>query len=816
MNNIDDSTQNNETTTTIVSQIISSTDEQPDILTTTTTTTEPVVVTETKNMQSFEEWKEMKIKEERRVAQAAAASTEDHQSNNQPNKNNKEQIIMKKNFASMECGAKILSSNPESSNPSHILTESRDDYMLNSCSNKIWFIIELCEPIKLNEIEIANFELFSNTPKQFSVYASERYPTKNWTKNFIGTFDAAAVRSIQLFNIKKSNNHQQQQQQEDTETTAAIIQDIYVKYIKFEMLSHYGNEHYCPLSLVRLYGTSMDDDVVQNIEDNDRMSEKIKINQNLTAVELPPIVSKQTTTTTVAPVSIKQIDFLTKLTDNIVKYYIRGPRQKINDQVLESILCSFSKVNLNCCQCEETRGDYYCSYYFLILTKYRLKQVFADQLMKQFRNQSENNLTKIVLNEIGYFVSDDLFYSFDNDHDKLIEKTTTTSTAKLIISSSLSSIEIQSSPTNESKTPEELTTTTTAATVAANEASVIEESSSNESQIQTTTTTTGKNVHQIGNTNAGKDVIFMRLNNRIQALEINMSLSSQYLEQLSQHYRKQIDEMQKLFNRTTNALIDANKMSEERDSKQSERIKLIEKRLDSLQNNVNLYYYYINSFNNLTSGVNNKLTTESKNSDDDDDDDDGDESCHHHSSKLETVENSLNFYLKKLNYETSSFFNFKFEFLVLTLFFTLLLNACVVCIVVLVCRQRYLLLKINLYENNKIYLKSVIEDQFKKYINEQRISGSDRDRGEIIENLTFLPSTSPSNQLITKPTITINNNQQRGDFIQQQQQNQANAAAVAVLAAVAFAATNHCYNEQQQTSNSTKQNLQSSLATTVT
>ena len=53
----DDSTQNNETTTTIVSQIISSTDEQPDILTTTTTTTtEPVVVTETKNMQSFEDF----------------------------------------------------------------------------------------------------------------------------------------------------------------------------------------------------------------------------------------------------------------------------------------------------------------------------------------------------------------------------------------------------------------------------------------------------------------------------------------------------------------------------------------------------------------------------------------------------------------------------------------------------------------------------------------------------------------------------------------------------------------------------------------
>lgn len=38
----------------------------------------------------------------------------------------------------------------------------------------------------------------------------------------------------------------------------------------------------------------------------------------------------------------------------------------------------------------------------------------------------------------------------------------------------------------------------------------------------------------IGN---GKDAVLMRLSNRVKILELNMTLSSQYLEKLSQHYR---------------------------------------------------------------------------------------------------------------------------------------------------------------------------------------------------------------------------------------------------------------------------------------
>ncbi|KAL1279661.1 hypothetical protein QQF64_014261 [Cirrhinus molitorella] len=44
------------------------------------------------------------------------------------------------NYASVECGAKILSSNPEAKSTSAILMENMDMYMLNPCNNKIWLV----------------------------------------------------------------------------------------------------------------------------------------------------------------------------------------------------------------------------------------------------------------------------------------------------------------------------------------------------------------------------------------------------------------------------------------------------------------------------------------------------------------------------------------------------------------------------------------------------------------------------------------------------------------------------------------------------
>ncbi|XP_042353515.1 SUN domain-containing ossification factor-like isoform X2 [Plectropomus leopardus] len=138
------------------------------------------------------------------------------------------------NYASVECGAKILGANSEAKSTSAILKENMDLYMLNPCSNKIWFIIELCEPIQVKQLDIANFELFSSTPKDFLVSISDRYPTNKWLK--LGTFHARDERTVQSF---------------------PLDEHLYAKYVKVELVSHFGSEHFCPLSLIRVFGTSM-------------------------------------------------------------------------------------------------------------------------------------------------------------------------------------------------------------------------------------------------------------------------------------------------------------------------------------------------------------------------------------------------------------------------------------------------------------------------------------------------------------------------------------------------------------------------------
>ncbi len=50
----------------------------------------------------------------------------------------------KNNYASVDCGAKVIATNPEAQNPTAVLQENKDIYMLNPCSAKIWYALPLC------------------------------------------------------------------------------------------------------------------------------------------------------------------------------------------------------------------------------------------------------------------------------------------------------------------------------------------------------------------------------------------------------------------------------------------------------------------------------------------------------------------------------------------------------------------------------------------------------------------------------------------------------------------------------------------------
>uniref|UniRef100_A0A915D8W4 SUN domain-containing protein n=1 Tax=Ditylenchus dipsaci TaxID=166011 RepID=A0A915D8W4_9BILA len=147
----------------------------------------------------------------------------------------------RRNYASKECGAKVIFANDEAENKNAVLNDKeRDDYMRNPCDraqNK-FLIVELCENIQPTMLEIANFELFSSSPKEIRFSISERYPTLEW--QVVGEFEAQDNREFQSF---------------PTLPTGA-----YAKFIKLELVSHHGREHYCTLSCLRVYGTSMVDE----------------------------------------------------------------------------------------------------------------------------------------------------------------------------------------------------------------------------------------------------------------------------------------------------------------------------------------------------------------------------------------------------------------------------------------------------------------------------------------------------------------------------------------------------------------------------
>ncbi|XP_007165394.2 SUN domain-containing ossification factor isoform X2 [Balaenoptera acutorostrata] len=197
---------------------------------------------------TFDEWKKKVMEVEKEKSLSAGQSM--HPSSNGGLHATKKVQKNRNNYASVECGAKILAANPEAKSTSAILIENMDLYMLNPCSTKIWFVIELCEPIQVKQFDIANYELFSSTPKDFLVSISDRYPTNKWIK--LGTFHGRDERTVQSF---------------------PLDEQMYAKYVKVELVSHFGSEHFCPLSLIRVFGTSMVEEY-EEIADSQYQSER--------------------------------------------------------------------------------------------------------------------------------------------------------------------------------------------------------------------------------------------------------------------------------------------------------------------------------------------------------------------------------------------------------------------------------------------------------------------------------------------------------------------------------------------------------------
>ncbi|KAL7271840.1 hypothetical protein RUND412_005380 [Rhizina undulata] len=142
------------------------------------------------------------------------------------------------NYASFDCAATVHKTNPESKGATSILVENKDSYMLNKCAAEQKFVIvELCEDILVDTVVLASYEFFSSIFRSFRVSVSDRYPIKPNGWKQLGVFEAKNTRGVQAFLIENPL--------------------LWARYMKVEFLTHYGNEYFCPVSLLRVHGTTM-------------------------------------------------------------------------------------------------------------------------------------------------------------------------------------------------------------------------------------------------------------------------------------------------------------------------------------------------------------------------------------------------------------------------------------------------------------------------------------------------------------------------------------------------------------------------------
>ncbi|MCD7451895.1 hypothetical protein HAX54_013919 [Datura stramonium] len=154
------------------------------------------------------------------------------------------------NYASASKGAKVLGFNKEAKGASNILSRDKDKYLRNPCSAEEKFVvIELSEETLVDTVEVANFEHHSSNLKDFELLGSPIYPTDTWIK--LGNFTAGNVRHAQRFLLPEPK---------------------WVRYLKLNLLGHYGSEFYCTLSILEVYGVDAVEIMLEDlISDQDKL-----------------------------------------------------------------------------------------------------------------------------------------------------------------------------------------------------------------------------------------------------------------------------------------------------------------------------------------------------------------------------------------------------------------------------------------------------------------------------------------------------------------------------------------------------------------
>ncbi|KAK9059343.1 hypothetical protein SSX86_021963 [Deinandra increscens subsp. villosa] len=149
----------------------------------------------------------------------------------------------KYNYAAASKGAKVVAHDKEAKGASNILGEDHDMYLRNPCSVADKFVvIELAEETLVDAIRLANFEHHSSNFKQFELSGSLVFPTETWYE--LGTFVAENAKHTQYFKLPEPK---------------------WARYIMLRLVTHYGSEFYCTLSVFEAYGVDVIEQMLEDL-----------------------------------------------------------------------------------------------------------------------------------------------------------------------------------------------------------------------------------------------------------------------------------------------------------------------------------------------------------------------------------------------------------------------------------------------------------------------------------------------------------------------------------------------------------------------
>ncbi|CAK89547.1 unnamed protein product (macronuclear) [Paramecium tetraurelia] len=118
-------------------------------------------------------------------------------------------------------------------------------------------ILYVClkEEISLETITFINKELYSSTIKNFQVYGSVVYPTKEW--ELLGNFYAEDSNEWQIFNLEQR----------------------FLRYLKIHILDFHSAEFHCTLTQIRVFGQT----VIGDLIDSHKRDQKVTKPESKTA-----------------------------------------------------------------------------------------------------------------------------------------------------------------------------------------------------------------------------------------------------------------------------------------------------------------------------------------------------------------------------------------------------------------------------------------------------------------------------------------------------------------------------------------------------